>query len=162
MSRFRDNTNRIVLMLGALVFLFISSNLQACVIAGGDCVSVQQAHSQASAEMQCHVPATINQQVNAVSTHSEHNTSEHTDHDCCQLISANTGDIANVQISNLSTSQLSPQWFHLHLASLSSCHYIDFAQREIFSPPPEFSSVFHSPAVSSLNAGRAPPSAVLA
>ncbi|MEO6907809.1 MAG: hypothetical protein ABI210_07955 [Abditibacteriaceae bacterium] len=162
MSRFRDNTNRIVLMLGALVFLFTSSSLQACVVAGGDCVSVQQAHSQALAEMLGHAPAPNDSQVHATKAHSQHASTEHSDDDCCQLISANTGDISNAQVSNPSASQLSPQWFHLHFASLSSFHYIDFAQREIFSPPPEFSLVFHSPAISSLNAGRAPPLAVLA
>jgi hypothetical protein len=149
-------------MLGALFFLFISSNLQACVMAGGDCVNMQQARSQAMTEMHCHVLAPNNSQIHAASAHSQHSTSGHSDHDCCQLIPADLGNIANAQVSNPSASQLSPQWFYIHFARLSSSHYIGFAQREIISPPPEFSSVLHSPAVIFLNAGRAPPPAVLA
>lgn len=149
-------------MLGALFFLFISSNLQACVMAGGDCVNMQQVHSQAMAEMHCCAPVPNKTQIQATNTHSQHASSEHTDDDCCQLIPADLGDIANAQVSNPSTSQLSPQWFYIHFASLSSFHYIGFAQREIISPPPDFSSVLHSPSATSLNAGRAPPSAVLA
>jgi hypothetical protein len=149
-------------MLGALFFLFISGNLQACVMAGGDCVNMQQEHSQAMTEMHCHMPASNDSQIHAVSAHSQPPTSGHTDHDCCQLIPADLVNLVNAQVSNPSASQLSPQWFYIHFANLSSYHYIGFAQREIISPPPEFSSIFHSSSVSSFNAGRAPPPAVLA
>jgi hypothetical protein len=161
MLKFRDDINRIVLMLGALFFLFISSNLQACVLAGGDCVNMQQAQSQ-MAEMSCHAPAPDDSHIEATNAHSPQTSAGHSDDDCCQLIPADLVNIANAQVSSSSTSQLSPQWFHLHFASLSSVHYIGFAQREIISPPPEFSRIIHSTSLSSVTVGRAPPSPMLA
>jgi len=149
-------------MLGALFFLFISSNLQACVLAGGDCVNMQQAHSQPMAKMQCHEPAINSAQLEVVNVPSQHTSSGQTGDDCCQLIPVDLVDIANAQVSNPSASQLTSQWFHLHFASLSSSPCIGFAQREIIFPPPGFSSLFHSSFTSSCNVGRAPPSSMLA
>lgn len=159
MLQFRDNTNKFVMALGALLFLFISSSTQACVLADHDCASSTQINAPVS--MQCHMP--MQEQIDASSTHSHllQASSHDKDGECCQLIPADLGDFAKAQVSNPSAQQSSPDWFHLQFASaLYASVYSLFAQREIISPPSQSSPVVSSSLISSLNAGRAPPLAV--
>jgi hypothetical protein len=150
--------------LGALLFLFISSSTQACVLAGHDFAdshqthsSVQSVHSHASA--QDHVQAqSATSHLQQISAHPD------CDGDCCQLVPADLNNLARAQVSNPSVQQFSSDWFHLQFTSAlySSFYLINFAQREIISPPSQNSSVVSPSPISSLNAGRAPPLAVLA
>jgi hypothetical protein len=164
MLQFRDNTTKYVLLLGALFFLFISSSTQACVLAGHDCAKPAQVKSSAQMNLQCHIPAPEQIHASSASNHLSQASSQDIDGECCQLIPADLNNLAQAQVSNISAQQFSSDWFHLQFASAfySSFYRINFAQREIISPPSQNSSVVSSSPISFLNAGRAPPSVVLA
>lgn len=164
MLQFRDNTTKYIMLLGAVFFLFISSSTQACVLAGHDFAdshpahsSLQSAHHHVLAQDHVQAPATASH-LQQIPPHPD------CDGDCCQLVPADLNNLARAQVSNPSVQQFSSDWFHLQFASAlySSFYLINFAQREIISPPSQTPSVVSSSPVSSLNAGRAPPSAVLA
>mgnify|MGYP001152597660 CR=1 FL=1 len=164
MLQFRDNTTKFVMLLGALLFLFVSSSTQACVLAGHDCAKPAQMNTLVQAGMQCHMPMQNQVHASSPNSHLLQVSSHDNDGECCQLIPADLGDFAKAQVSNISASQFSPDWFHHQLTSAfySSFYSINFAQREIISPPSQNSSAVSSSPISSLNAGRAPPSAVWA
>jgi len=162
MRQFRDNTNKFVMVLGALLFLFVSSSTQACVLADHDCVNPTQVNAPVA--MQCHMPMQTQAHATAPNSHLLQASSPDNDGECCQLIPADLGDLAKAQVSNPSVQQFSSDWFHLQFTSAlySPFYFINFAQREIISPPSQNSSAVSSSFISFLNAGRAPPSAVLA
>ena len=163
MLKIRDNTYKYILALGALFFLLVSSSTQACVLADHDCGKLTQVNAPTQTGVQCHIP--VQRQVHASSpiNHSLQHSSPNNDEECCQLIPADLGDLAQAQVSNLSAQQFSPDWFHLQLTNVfySSFSSFDFAQREIISPHSHNSSVVPSSPIFPLNSGRAPPPAVL-
>jgi hypothetical protein len=164
MLQFRDKTTKYIMLLGALFFLFISSSTQACVLAGHDSAdsqpvnaSVQSVHHHATPQDHVQAQSATNH-FQQIAAHPD------CDSDCCQLVPADLNNLARAQVSNLSVQQFSSDWFHLQFTSAlySSFYLINFAQREITSSPPQTSSVVSPSPISSLNAGRAPPSTVLA
>ena len=164
MLQFRDNTTKYVMLLGALFFLFISSSTQACVLAGHNFADSHSSHSS-SQSAHDHAPAQDHIQVQSAASHLQQIPAHpDCDGDCCQLAPADLNNLARAQVSNPSVQQFSSDWFHLQSTSafFSSFYSINFAQREIISPHSQTSSVVSSSPISSLHAGRAPPSAVLA
>lgn len=164
MLQLRDNTTKYIILLGALFFLFMSSSAQACALEGHDLANLPSAHPSSQID-QHHVHAHDHAEVPTTSDHHQQ-APDHPDCDgeCCQLVQADLNNLSRSQVNSFSVQQFSSDWFYLQLASgfYSSFHFIDFAQREIISPPSQDPSAVSSSPISSLNAGRAPPSAVLA
>lgn len=161
MLRFRDTTTKYVILLGALFFLFISSSTQACVLTDHDCVNSMQMHAPAPMGMQCHIP--MPEHVHAPANGHFAQASPDMGGECCHLIPADLGDFAKVQISNPSAQQFSSDWFQHQLSNAFYSFYsVNFVQDEIMFPPWQTSSVVSSSPISSCNAGRAPPSSLLA
>lgn len=159
MLQFRDNTTKYIMLLGALCFLFISSSTQACVLAGHECAEPSRVDPAAQVSLQCH--ASMPQQADSSSSSELLQASSHQTHtECCQLLPADLGDFAKVQASNISSQQLSSDWFQSQLAGAfcASFNRLSLVQCEINAPPPQITSAVSSSLFFTLHHGRAPPS----
>jgi len=165
MPRFRDTTYKYILLLGAVLFLFATGKSQACLLADHDCSSPVPMNVAEQVDVGCHAPSPWPMSAPQNAGHelsSSHHSQQQPNHECCQLIPADLGGNGQIAISTNSHQQSSSDWFNLQLANsfLYSSYPIQFAQREIASPPWQDNAAVSSSLVFPLYSGRAPPPTV--